>query len=100
MTIRHIVVWKMASDDTATRAAHAVGVAERLRGLVGVVPSIRSLSTGPNVAYPDANADVGVVIDFDDVQGLEDYQSHPAHQDVVGYIRSVTGARIAVDFEV
>lgn len=100
MTIRHVVAWKLAAEDAETRAEQAEEVARRLESLVGVVPSIRSLSAGANVAYPDVNADVAVVIDFDDLRGLEEYQAHPAHQEVGGYIRSVAGGRLAVDFEV
>jgi uncharacterized protein (DUF1330 family) len=99
MTVRHVVAWTMAADDPATRAEQAAEVARRLTALVGVVPSIRSLSSGANVAFPEGNADVAVVIDFDDVQGIEDYQVHPAHQEVAAYIRSVAGGRMAVDFE-
>ncbi|GAA4479109.1 Dabb family protein [Microbacterium panaciterrae] len=100
MTLRHVVSWQMAAEDPAVRAEHAAGIASRLAALVGVVPEIRALSTGANVAYPDANWDVSLVADFDDLAGLEAYQVHPAHQEVVAYVRSVVGNRSAVDFEV
>ena len=100
MTLRHVVSWKMAAEDPAERAEHAAGIASRLEALVGVVPQIRTLSAGVNVAYPDANWDVVLVADFDDLAGLEAYQVHPAHQEVVAYVRSVVGGRSAVDFEV
>ncbi|CAN7397327.1 Dabb family protein [Microbacterium sp. LjRoot45] len=100
MTLRHVVAWKLAAEDEEVRAEQAAEVAARLRSLVGVVPSIRELSAGPNAAYAHANVDVAVVIDFDDVQGLDDYQTHPAHQEVAAYIRSVVAGRMAVDFEV
>lgn len=100
MTIRHVVAWQLAAEDADTRAEQAAEVARRLRSLVGVVPSIRALSAGPNAAYAHANVDVAVVIDFDDVPGLDAYQTHPAHQEVAAYIRSVVAGRMAVDFEV
>ena len=100
MTIRHVVAWKLATDDPRLRGEQAAEVARRLQGLVGIVPSIRSLSSGPNAAYADVNADVAVVIDFDDVAGLDAYQAHPAHKEVGAYIRSVVSGRMAVDFEV
>lgn len=100
MTIRHVVAWKLAAEDPETRAEHAAEIVRRLDALVGVVPSIRALSAGANVAYPDGNSDVAIVADFDDLQGLEDYQVHPAHQEIVGYVRSVVAGRMAVDFEV
>lgn len=100
MTIRHVVAWQLAAEDAGVRAEQAAEVARRLRSLVGVVPSIRALSAGPNAAYAEANVDVAVVIDFDDVAGLDEYQAHPAHAEVGGYIRSVVSGRMAVDFEV
>lgn len=98
MTLRHVVTWKMASEDPAERAEHAAGIVSRLQGLVGVVPSIQSLSTGVNALEIDGNWDVTLVADFEDAAGLEAYQVHPAHQEVVGYVRSVAGGRSAVDF--
>lgn len=100
MTIRHIVAWKLAAEDAATRADHAAEMVRRLEALVGVVPSIRSLSAGVNVAYAEVNGDVALVADFDDVAGLEAYQVHPAHQEVAAFVRGVAGSRIAVDFEI
>lgn len=100
MTLRHVVSWKMASEDPAERAAHAAGIVQRLEGLVGVVDEILSLSVGVNAAYPEANWDVALVADFADTGSLEAYQVHPAHQEVVAYVRAVSGARSAVDFEI
>jgi len=100
MTLRHVVTWKMAATDPAERVEHARGVASRLEGLVGVVPSIRALTAGVNALAIEGNWDVTLIADFDDAAGLDAYQVHPAHQEVVGYVRSVSGGRSAVDFEV
>ena len=98
--IRHVVSWKLAAEDPTVRAEQASEVAARLTALVGVVPQLRSLSAGANVAYPDANWDVTLVADFDSIADLEEYQVHPAHEEVVAYVRSVVSSRVAVDFEV
>jgi hypothetical protein len=100
MTIRHVVAWKLASEDAAERGAQAAEVARRLNALDGVVPQLLNISAGANVVYPDANWDVTLVADFADVAALEAYQVHPAHEEVAGYIRSVVASRVAVDFEV
>lgn len=100
MTIRHVVTWKLAAEDPAERAAQAAEVARRLNALDGVVPQLRSISAGANAAYPDVNWDVTLVADFDSVAAIEEYQVHPAHEEVAGYIRSVVASRVAVDFEV
>lgn len=99
MTVRHVVMWKLAADDPTERAAHAAEVAGRLRSLEGVVPQLRSISAGANVAYPETNWDVTLVADFDSVAAIEEYQVHPAHEEVAVFIRSVVASRVAVDFE-
>ena len=98
MTLRHIVLWKLAAEDADTRALHAEQIAERLLSLPARIPEIRSIEVGPNVAYPQTNWDVALLADFDDVAGLEAYQVHPAHQEVVGFIRSVVADRASVDY--
>ncbi|MFJ6653709.1 Dabb family protein [Microbacterium sp. NPDC091313] len=98
MSIRHIVLWKLAAEDADTRALHAEQVSERLRALVGVIEEIQQLDVGPNVAYPATNWDLALVIDFADVEALDRYQVHPAHQEVVTFVRSVVSERAAVDF--
>lgn len=100
MTIRHVVTWKLAAEDAAERGAQAAEVARRLNALDGVVPQLLSISAGANVAYPEANWDVTLVADFASIAALEEYQVHPAHEEVVGYVRSVTASRVAVDFEI
>ena len=100
MTVRHVVTWKLAAEDAAERSAQAAEVARRLNALDGVVPQLLSISAGANMAYPDANWDVTLVADFDSIDALEEYQVHPAHEEVVAYVRSVVASRVAVDFEV
>ncbi|WP_460801409.1 Dabb family protein [Microbacterium sp. GXF6406] len=100
MTIRHVVTWKLASEDAAERGAQAAEIARRLNALDGVVPQIASISAGANMLYADANWDVTLVADFDSIEALEQYQVHPAHVEAGAYIKSVVASRVAVDFEV
>ena len=98
MSIRHIVLWKLAADDADTRALHAEQVAERLLALSGVVEEIEHIEVGRNVANPQSNWDVALVSEFADVEALERYQVHPAHQEVAAFVRSVVAERSAVDY--
>lgn len=97
MTLRHVVAWRLATDDPAERAAQAARITAELRALDGVVPSIRAISVGPDVVG-GGNWDVALVADFEDEAALEAYVQHPAHQGVVAYVRSVVAERVAVDF--
>ena len=96
MTILHIVSWKLAATDPAERAEHAAGIADRLRGLVGVIDEIRSLRVGPDVVG-GANWDIALVAEYDDEAALARYQVHPAHVEASTYVKSVVSERTAVD---
>lgn len=99
MTIRHIVMWKLAAEGAEEKARDAAEMAARLTALVPLIDDIASLRVEQNCAYPDANYDVALIADFADLAALERYQVHPAHQDVVGFVRSVVSGRAAIDFE-
>jgi hypothetical protein len=98
VSIRHIVLWKLAAEDADTRALHAEQIAERLTSLVPVIDEIEALEVGRNVANPATNWDVALVSEFADAEALERYSVHPAHQEVVEFVRSVTADRSAVDY--
>jgi hypothetical protein len=98
MTIRHVVSWQLAAADPAVKAAQASRMTAELGALVGVVDDIRSLEIGADV-LGGGNWDIALVAEFDDLDALARYVAHPEHQKVVGFIRSVTAQRMAVDFE-
>lgn len=97
--IRHIVAWRLATEDPAEKSAQGQKIAEGLLALRGVVPSIEAISVGPDVVG-GTNWDVALVADFADQAALDAYQNHPDHQAVVAYVRSVVADRVAVDFEI
>jgi len=99
MTLRHIVAWKLAAQDADERAMQAQKIADDLNALRGVVPSIIDITVGPDM-LGGGNWDVALVADFADRAALDAYQTHPDHQLVVGYVRSVVSDRVAVDFEI
>lgn len=98
--IRHVVSWKLAATDPATRLEHSAEIAARLNALVGVVPEIRTLTVGSNAVGIQGNWDVVLIADYDDEAGLQAYIDHPDHVRAAGFIRSVVSERSAVDFEI
>ena len=98
MSIRHIVLWKLAADDADARALHAEQIEEGLLGLRAVIDEIEHLEIGRNVVSPQTNWDVALVSQFADADALERYQVHPAHQEVAAFVRSVVAERACVDY--
>ncbi|RKR73053.1 Dabb family protein [Frondihabitans australicus] len=99
MTVKHIVVWTVDAASETEKAEALARIEGLLTGLVGRVPSILSLTVGLNGAYPDRNADIALVADFADYEGLEAYQQHPDHREVSATIATLVSSRAAIDFE-
>lgn len=98
--IRHVVTWKLSATDEAIREADAAAIVAVLAALPPLVPSIRALTVGPNILNPGVNWDVVLVVDFDDVEGLAAYQSHPDHVAVSSTIGPRVTQKITADIEI
>ncbi len=93
--ITHIVTFKFV-DRSPEHLAHCKGL---LDGLLGQVPSLESMVVGINVVDSPRAHDLGLIAHFEDLEGLEEYQVHPAHAEVAAYLRSSAEAIASVDFE-
>ena len=96
--LRHIVSWKLSTDDAGTRADNISTIRRALEALPAVIPEIRALTVGANVAYPLTNWDLVLIADFDDLAALEAYQVNPDHVAVTQIVGPLVSARSNVDF--
>jgi len=96
--IRHIVLLTLRSDAPPDAARSIV---EALRGLTGVVPSIRGYQAGVDLGIGAGNATVAATATFDDEAGYLEYRDHPAHRAVIErHIDPVRESRAAIQFEI
>ncbi|MCL2100280.1 MAG: Dabb family protein [Fibromonadales bacterium] len=99
--IIHLVLWKMKPvADNRTGKENAEIMAQRLNALKGVVPSIAAIEAGVNFESSDAAYDIGLYSAFKTKEDLEAYQKHPAHVQLVEWVRSVVESRAVTDFEI
>ena len=91
--LKHVVMWKLAEEN---KNENMRLMKEKLEALVGVVPVIKSLQVGFN--ENGGEYDVILITDFNSVGDLQLYDSHPEHQKVREFIRSVAESRAAVDY--
>lgn len=96
--LKHVVCWKIVDAASPSGQEKIASIIGSLESLVGVVPSIRSLSVGPTVVQGPNHWDLGLIVDFDDADGLSAYQVHPEHQKVGAAIRSLVNEQAVVDF--
>jgi stress responsive alpha/beta barrel protein len=71
---------------------------DRLNAFVGVIESIRSLSTGADVRGLETSYDMALITTHDDLDGLVAYQTHPVHQEFSAWLATRASARAVVDF--
>jgi stress responsive alpha/beta barrel protein len=93
--ITHVVLFKL-KDRTPESIEKAWAV---LAGLKGKVPSLKGLEVGTDVIRSERSYDIALVARFEDLAGLDAYQNHPAHLEVVKYIAGVRESAVAVDYE-
>lgn len=97
--IRHLVMWKLASDDPAEKAAQVAQLAARFGALVEVIDGTERLEVRGDLGETDGNWDVVLDADYRDREALAVYQSHPAHVEVAAYVRTLVASRACVDWE-
>lgn len=98
--IRHTVVWKLVDHSAAEREAVMARFGEELRGLVGVVPGLVSVSLTPDVGDTQGNFDVSLISVHESREALAVYQSHPAHVAISEWWSAFVAQRGAVDSEI
>jgi len=60
---------------------------------------IRAIEVGTDVLRSGRSFDLALVARFDDLAGLEAYQSHPVHLPVLAVLREAAETIVAVDYE-
>ena len=70
---------------------------QRLRSMRGHIPTLIDVRAGSNVNPTEAAADVLLITEHDDEQGLAAYQQHPVHQELLGWLRPRLQDRVVVD---
>ena len=97
--IRHIVMWRMKpGGDGSSKEERAQEMKTRLEALPPQIPVVRRLEVGVNISPSERASDVVLSVEFDSLEELAAYSAHPAHQEVVTFIRGIAGETRVVDY--
>lgn len=94
--IRHIVMFKLKenSDEIALK------VKKEFNNVIENVPTLRKAEFVINSAdAPQSNYTVALICDFDDIDGLNQYQVHPVHKKFGAFIQPLREERACIDYE-
>ena len=97
--LKHVVMWRFLDEaEGRTKAENMRYCAERLRGLVGVAPTLMALEIGEDELHSPASYDMCLVCDFVNLEGMLAYRDFPPHKEISVYIGKVTSSRVVSDF--
>ena len=94
--VKHVVFFKFKKD--AAESA-IVEVIEDLRALPGVISEIKEFMVGRDVVHSERSCDMALISAFDNLDALNRYAVHPAHQAVVQKLKKICESIPIVDFE-
>lgn len=92
--LTHVVLFKF-KDRSPGSVAQARA---RLDTLAGNIPTLLAIEVGEDVLHSGRSYDLALIARFDDLAGLDAYQTHPVHVPVLAYMREAADTIIAVDF--
>jgi len=96
---KHIVMWNLRGDDSATRARHIALVKAQFESLRGRVPGLLQVELGVDESRVDYACDVVLYTEFESREALAAYADHPEHLRVKRALGDLRIARHQVDYE-
>ena|SRR5690625_459894 len=96
--IEHIALLKFSQDTTTEQKEELI---RKTLALQEIIPGIIDIQQGMNFSNRSKGYDMGLTVRFKDQTALEHYGPHPAHQEVVQYLKQIgIEDSIFVDFEI
>ena len=93
--VKHIVMFSFKDEN---KKANLLKAKAMLEGLLESVPTLKNIEVGVNFAKEDRAMDLSLYSEFEDESALKSYALHPAHLEVVKFIKSVASASKVVDY--
>lgn len=95
--IEHIVLLKFSTKTTMEQKEELI---RRTLVLKKVIPGIIDIQQGFNFSNRSQGYEIGLTVRFEDRSSLENYGPHPAHQEIVAYLKEIGMVdSIIVDFD-
>jgi len=96
--VKHIVMWNLLGETEHERSVNIKKLKSAFEGLRSVIPGLLKLEIGVDFSKIDYACDVVLYSEFDSVEALEGYATHPAHLRVREELGNVRTARHQVDY--
>lgn len=100
--IRHIVMFALLEEAEGKSCEENLKLAvEKAEELRDKIPSLKRYQVVTNAPGADqTNFDIALICDFENQEGLDAYQNHPAHKAFGAFITGIRKSRACIDFEI
>ena len=71
----------------------------RLLSMKGRIPSMLDIEAGIDITRSGRSYELALITRHSNAHGLQAYQEHPVHQEVLDYLKSHSSGSVSVDFE-
>ena len=72
---------------------------DMLKNFKAEIPSLVEFQSVTNTQEaPESNYDIALICDFNDINGLNEYQVHPVHKNFGAFINTVKTERACIDY--
>jgi hypothetical protein len=96
--VKHIVMWNLHGETEHERSANIEKLKSAFEGLRDEIPGLLKLEIGVDFSKIDYACDVVLYSEFDSMEALQGYATHPAHLRVREELGNVRIARHQVDY--
>ena len=96
----HIVFWRLHEHAGGrSKLENALEMKQRFEALRPLMPGLLRLDFGIDFAGTEQSSDVALYTEFESRAALDAYQNHPAHSEIVAFIKDLRSERRVVDYE-
>lgn len=96
--IKHIVMWDVRGETVEARQEAAQFVKHRFDTLAGLIPGMSCLEIGLDMSGVDYACHVVLYSEFDSLEALDAYASHPEHLKIRQELGDIRISRHQVDY--
>jgi len=90
--LTHVVLFRFAD------LAVAAECRDRMLAMKGHIPTLLDIEVGVDTVRSDRSFDLALITRHEDMDGMQAYQVHPVHQEMLSWAKSRIQKAVAVDF--
>lgn len=99
--IKHILLFKIKDGVEGRSKTESIAQAKvMLENLNGKIPGLIKIEVGTDFSASSDSTDMAIYSEFESREALSVYATHPEHQAVLPFVRSILSERRLIDYEI